>query len=183
MNVILEGKRIRLRQLVCNDAESIYQNARDREIGRYTHVPYPYRVETARDFIRLARRLERRGRAVVFGIEELETGKIIGIMNYFRIDRINRSAELGYWLGKKHWRKGFTLEALNLIIGWMFREQKLVRITARVWRPNIASARLLEKAGFRFEAGLRKGAFYRRRWLDILCYAILREEYAGQRKS
>ncbi len=177
MNLWLEGKWIVLRPVHRSDAPSICANARDREIGRYTHVPHPYRIQNAYDFIRGVRRWERRKQVVALGIEEKETGQVIGIINIFHIDRKNRHAEVGYWLGKKYWGRGIMSEALYLMLEYAFREMKLVRISAKVFHPNTASAMLLEKAGFKLEARLRKIAYHRRQWYDDLCYGILKEEF------
>jgi RimJ/RimL family protein N-acetyltransferase len=181
MNLRLEGKKIVLRPVHRSDAASIYANAKDREIGQFTHIPHPYRIQNAYDFIRGVRRWERRKQVVLLGIEAKETGQVIGIINIFHIDRKNRHAEVGYWLGKKYWGRGIMAEALNLMLEHAFRKMKLVRVSAKVFHPNIASARLLEKLGFKLEARLRKISFHRRQWYDDLCYGILKEEFKRRR--
>jgi len=177
MDLRLEGKLIVLRPVHRSDAGSICANAKDREIGRFTHVPHPYQIKNAYDFIKGVRRWERQKQVVLLGIENRETGEIVGIINLFHIDRKNRRAEVGYWLGKKHWGRGIMSEALHLMLDYAFREMKLVRVSAKVFHPNTASAMLLEKAGFKLEARLRKIAFHHRHWYDDLCYGILREEF------
>jgi RimJ/RimL family protein N-acetyltransferase len=177
MDIKIIGKEIILRLIHKSDAASIYRHARDKDIGRYTFIPYPYRIEDAYKFIRDTHKWRRKGTVLTFGIEHKETGEIIGMISLMHIDRINRNGEVGYWLGKKFWGKGFTLEAVQLICRHGFKKMKMVRIYARVLHPNIASARVLEKAGFRYEGRLRKTTFRYRRWLDDLRYGILKEEF------
>jgi len=98
---------------------------------------------------------------------------MIGLM---KIDYNNKNAEIGYWLGKKYWGRKIMKEALKLILNFGFKELKLVRIYARVMHPNIASANLLEKSGFKYEGRMRKTTFRKGKWLDDLRYSILREE-------
>ena len=176
MDIKLIGKKINLRFIHKSDAFSICNHARSKEISRYTFIPYPYRIEDAYKFIRDTHKWRRKGNILTFGIEHKESGEIIGMISLMRIDKINHSGEVGYWLGKKFWGKGFTLEAVQLICRYGFQKMKLVRIYARVLHPNIASARVLEKAGFQYEGRMRKTTFRHGKWFDDLRYGILKEE-------
>jgi len=93
------------------------------------------------------------------------------------IDYKNMNAEIGYWLGKEYWGKKIMKEAVFLILGFGFEQLKLVRIYARVMHPNIASAKLLEKQGFKYEGRLRKATLREDKWMDELRYSILRNEF------
>jgi RimJ/RimL family protein N-acetyltransferase len=115
--------------------------------------------------------------ACELGIELKETGQIIGVMSLMHIDPASKNAEAGYWLGKKYWGQGIAKEALKLILEFGFKKLELVRIYARVTHPNIASARLLERCGFKYEGRMRKSTFTNGKWMDDLMYAILKEEY------
>ena len=99
---------------------------------------------------------------------------MIGLMN---IDYNNKNAEIGYWLGKKYWRKGIMKEAIKLILNFGFKKLKLVRVYARIMHPNIFSAKLLEKSGFQCEGRTRKTTLRRGKWMDDLVYSILSNEF------
>ncbi|HPC11140.1 MAG TPA: alpha-amylase family glycosyl hydrolase, partial [candidate division Zixibacteria bacterium] len=60
-----------------------------------------------------------------------------------------------------------------------FRDLRLHRLTALVLAPNVGSARLLEKVGFRYEGTRRKDCRLRRRWYDVAVYGLLAREWAG----
>lgn len=105
------------------------------------------------------------------------TGQIIGMISLMNVSEKNRNAEIGYWLGKKYWGKGYATEAVSLILRYGFKELKLFRIWARVFHPNLTSIRLLEKVGFTLEGRLRNNIKKSGRWLDELCYGILKTEY------
>jgi RimJ/RimL family protein N-acetyltransferase len=177
MEIKIIGEKINLRTLHRSDAHSLYRHARNKEISRYTLIPHPYRIEHSYKFIRDTHKWRRQGSTISFGIEQKETGNIIGMISLMRLDKVNHSGEVGYWLGKKFWGKGFTLEAIHLVCRYGFRDLKLHRIHARVLHPNLASAKLLEKAGFRLEGRHRQTCFHHRRWLDDLFYALLKEEF------
>ena len=54
-------------------------------------------------------------------------------------------------MDKEHNTKGYTTEALQLVVDFAFRELKLHRIEAGAMLDNIASIRVLEKVGFKKE--------------------------------
>jgi len=177
MELKIKGQIINLRKLTKSDAFSIFQNAKDKKISRYTTLPYHYKLKHAQDFIKKTHQNQKRKTAYELGIELKETGKIIGMMSLMKINYDNRNAEVGYWLGKKYWGQGIAKEALKLILDLGFKKLKLSRIYARVMHPNIASAKLLESVGFKFEGRLRKATLKNKRWLDDLRYGLLKEEY------
>jgi RimJ/RimL family protein N-acetyltransferase len=177
MEIVLDGPRIRLRRIRRSDAESIQRYAKDKEISRYTFIPHPYRLENAYEFIKNTHKWFRKGSTISLGMEWKETGEIIGMISLMRINLRSRNAELGYWLAKKYWGQGITLEAVRLILKYGFKELKLVRIYARVFHPNTASTRVLKKAGFTQEGYFRKAEYHHRRWMDSFSFAILKEEF------
>jgi len=177
MELKIEGKQITLRKLKKSDAPSIYQNAKDFEIARYTTLPHPYRLKNAEDFIKMTHQKIRKKKAFELGIELKESKEIIGMMSLMDIDYDNKNAEIGYWLGKKYWGKGIMKEAIKLILNFGFKKLNLVRIYARVMHPNIASAKLLERSGFKYEGRMRKTTLRRGKWMDDLRYSILNSEF------
>ncbi|CAN5582178.1 N/A [soil metagenome] len=88
--------------------------------------------------------------------------------------RCNASVELGYWIAEPHWNHGYATEAVKALIPYLFETLEPVRIQAHCMAPNVASARVLEKAGMTFE-GLLRQAFCRRgvHW-DIKMYSVLK---------
>lgn len=166
-----------MRRFRRSDALSIYQNVKYKEISRYTNIPHPYTLENARSFIRRTHRGLKNGTAYELGVELKNTGQIIGGIGLLKIDRRSKNAEVGYWLSKKYWGQEIASEALKLILDFGFKKLKLMRFYARVMHPNIASMKLLEKAGFKYEGRMRKHIFKNGKWMDELRYAILREEH------
>lgn len=67
------------------------------------------------------------------------------------------AAELGYWLGRRHWGKGHMTRVVASYLDWAVPALGLLRVEANVLDANPASARVLEKNGFRQE-GVRRAA-------------------------
>jgi RimJ/RimL family protein N-acetyltransferase len=156
MPLLIEGRIINLRTLMISDAYSIYENARDREISKYTRLPYPYRLKHAYDFISLCQENYKKKAGYELGIELKKAGKIIGIISLIHVDNTRRTAGVGYWLGKQYWRRGITKEALTLILDYGFNTLKLARIYAKVLCSNLPSVILLQHAGFKYEGRIRR---------------------------
>ncbi|MBI5065892.1 GNAT family N-acetyltransferase [Candidatus Woesearchaeota archaeon] len=177
----LIGTRIILRTLKNSDAHSIYENAKDKIVGKYTSLPRPYRLKHAVELIknlhRSPQKTKKEKTSYDLGIELKETNKIIGMVALFKIDKTSKNAELGFWLGKKHWNKGITSEAVKLILDFGFKKLKFKKIYAKVMHPNIASIKVLEKFHFKKEGTFRKHIFKNGKWLDDLMFGLLKSEY------
>jgi ribosomal-protein-alanine N-acetyltransferase len=78
------------------------------------------------------------------------------------------SVEIGYWLIPRARGRGFGLRAVGLLARWAVTEAALARVEALVVPDNIASQRVLEKAGFRREGHLRSYLVFERQRADAL---------------
>jgi RimJ/RimL family protein N-acetyltransferase len=66
-----------------------------------------------------------------------------------------RSAEIGYTLAKSAWGNGYATEAVLALVEWLFADPRLTRISGQLHPDNVASAMVLERAGFLFEGHTR----------------------------
>ena len=89
----------------------------------------------------------------------------------------HKIAEIGYVISKDYWGKGLTTEVAKELVKFGFEEMDLVRVQARCDVENIASARVMEKAGMTFEGIIRKGIFVKGEHRDLKMYSILKEEF------
>jgi RimJ/RimL family protein N-acetyltransferase len=123
--------------------------ANDRRIAENTaRIPHPYRAADAEDFISSANL----GNEIQFLIT-LRSGTVIGSCGYGQVDR--HPPEIGYWLGVKHWGKGYATEAVRAMIDHVFDDTDAEAIQAAARVTNPASRRVLEKCGFQWTgAGL-----------------------------
>jgi ribosomal-protein-alanine N-acetyltransferase len=77
--------------------------------------------------------------------------------------------------------KGHCTEAVKIIVDYLFLTKEIVRIEAETNPENIASQKVLEKAGFTKEGLIRKSLFIKGEWKDSFLYSILREEWKEPR--
>jgi RimJ/RimL family protein N-acetyltransferase len=85
-----------------------------------------------------------------------------------------KNAELGYWLAEPYWGQGIITKAVKLIVEESFQTLSINRVFAVPYSNNIASHRVLEKAGFKLEARHQKKVIKNGEFFDELVYVILR---------
>jgi ribosomal-protein-alanine N-acetyltransferase len=152
--MILTDKDIQLRPFDDKDIEplaalcdnkKIWDNLRD-------FVPHPYAEKHAQEFIGKCRGEDPQ---VTFAIEyKGDFAGCIGLVKQTDIYKL--TAEVGYWIGEPYWGLGIATKSVNLIVDYGFNQLGLVRIFTGVFDINIASQRVLEKAGFKLEGIFEK---------------------------
>ncbi len=108
----------------------------------------------------------------VFAIEV--NGIACGSIGVFpQTDVHRKNAEMGYWLAEEYWGRGIMTEAVKRTIEYGFSAFDINRIFARPYASNLASQRVLEKAGMKLEARFEKSLFKNGQFVDELIFSIL----------
>ncbi|HIG98523.1 TPA: GNAT family N-acetyltransferase [Candidatus Woesearchaeota archaeon] len=171
--MILRAKAFSLRPFRKGDEISLRTNINSRNVSRYTlRIPFPYLARHARGWVKKNISLGSRRKADELNFAIDMKGEVVGGISLMHIEK--HKAEIGYWLGEKYWGRGIMTEVVKLVCGHAFGRLKLGRIYASVFRPNRASARVLEKAGFRLEGINRKNCLKNGRIYDGMLYAKTR---------
>jgi RimJ/RimL family protein N-acetyltransferase len=110
-----------------------------------------------------------------FAIEKTD-GTKIGFTLYFT-NQPSGHIEIGYALISSEKGKGYGTEALQILVDYLFLTKDVMRLQANTDVRNLASQRILEKAGFQKEGTVRKAGFVRGKWQDDYRFSILREEW------
>lgn len=154
-----------------NDVESLVHHANNRKVwlNMRDGFPHPYTPPDALDWIARAR-VARPVTSFAIVVASRAAG---GIGFELRSDIERFSAEVGYWLGEEFWGRGIATDALKAATAYALRTYKLNRIYALPFNDNLASIRVLEKAGYRREGLLRLSAFKNGRFLDQALYAFI----------
>lgn len=148
---ITTTERLILRPVGAPDAEAICALIDNYKIAvMLARVPYPYKIEDAHRFIAWAK--DQPEDETVFALCLQDKARtFIGVCSYEK--RQNDAPELGYWLGELYWGKGYMSEAVNAVIARAFTVAGHERLVSGCRLQNLASRRVLEKAGFE-HAGL-----------------------------
>lgn len=81
------------------------------------------------------------------------------------------TAVLGYCIARKYWGMGVTTHAVRKIVELGFQEMDIVRVEALIIQSNVASRRVLEKAGFLLEGTMYKYKLIKGKLRDCFLYA------------
>ncbi|MEM7243953.1 MAG: GNAT family N-acetyltransferase [Acidobacteriota bacterium] len=112
-------------------------------------IPHPYGLEQARSFLRY--RIATSGRhdvEVAFALRDADD-RLIGSVGLEGFETSGpNAAELGYWIGPRHWGQGLTGAAVPVVLRHAFETLALERVNARTLVGNQASRRILDRNGF-----------------------------------
>jgi RimJ/RimL family protein N-acetyltransferase len=165
-----------LRPFRSTDVAAVLALANDPDIARNTiNIPHPYEREAAEAWIGSQPAQWDRRKAVTFAVTDRESGQLLGAVGLILEDADHR-AELGYWIGRPYWGRGFATEAAGAVIAWGFPALDLHRIHATHFPRNPASGSVLRKLGMSYEGRLREHVRKGDEYLDLECYALLRSE-------
>ena len=164
----------RIRKWELSDAKELSTALSNRKIQDNLRdgLPYPYTEQDGADYI-----------SAMLSADENETfafaitvdNKVVGSIGVFRQENIHRqTAELGYYIAEEYWGKGIMTEAVKQICKYVFDKSDIVRIYAEPFAHNMASCRVLEKAGFQYEGTLRSNAIKNGKVIDMKMYSLLK---------
>jgi ribosomal-protein-alanine N-acetyltransferase len=168
---LLEGKNVNLRILEKEDVPLYAEWVNNPDFyGEYDYLDQRARTE-------IEKRLENpRPEDRKFVIQKKD-GTRVGIIEAEQRSAYGDLLEVGFTVVPSERRKGYCSEALMIMVDYLFLSRSVVRLQARTDARNLASQRVLEKAGFKKEGVLRKATFIRGDWRDLFVYGILREEW------
>lgn len=177
----IEGEKIYLKALEEADAESMLAlQLRNKDFfARYSSTRNEdfYTLEYQLEAIRKNAGQREKDERYSFGIFLKATDELIGSISLSEVLRGSlQSCFVGYALDKPQNGKGYTTEAVRLLVDFGFKELKLHRIEAGVMPHNLGSIRVLEKAGFQKEGIARKNVEINGKWEDHQVLAIINEE-------
>ncbi len=103
--------------------------------------------------------------------------RILGSIVYFRGVHYYDAVEIGYIVYRPEDRgKGYTSEAVKLFARYLLDSKKISRVQLQAEPGNIASCRVAEKCGFKFEGTARSAIMSQGKELDISVYSLIRDD-------
>jgi [ribosomal protein S5]-alanine N-acetyltransferase len=162
----------KLRQWEINDLQSLMKHANNWNVVKYMteKFPFPYNEAAGKAYIDYAKTVNN---ATIFAIDV--NGRAVGSIGVFlQEDVMRKNAELGYWLGEEYWGQGIITSVIKDVVIFAFANYDIDRVFARPFGINLASQRVLEKAGFTLEGEFETILFKNGEYFDELVYAIRR---------
>ncbi|HEX7024289.1 MAG TPA: GNAT family protein [Gemmatimonadales bacterium] len=170
-----------MRQIRPGDAPALFAVFSDAEVMRYTDT-LPLRTPAeAEAIVQQIDAWYTAGAGIRWAMTLKGNDIFLGSCGFHHFDATSRRAEVGYELGRAHWRQGITSEAVAALLDFGFHRLDLHRIEAVVNGDNEPSKSLLRKLGFRYEGCLRQRFWFNGEYRDEHYFGLLREEYVRTR--
>jgi RimJ/RimL family protein N-acetyltransferase len=173
----LETARLTIRPLARGDIARFTAYRNDPDVARYQDWELPYTRDLAHA---LVDELEPDGRPRAGEWVQLaivDAGDhVVGDLAVW-LDSSAQLAMIGYTLSTDHQGKGYATEAVTAIVRWLLTVKKVHRVAATIDPANLASARVLERTGFRYIGTARSAALVRGNWEDDARFELLLDDW------
>lgn len=149
----IETERLVLRPMQQNDIVRVVEMIDDFDIARMTsNIPHPYSLSAAEDFY--ARQRQETDERLEYTLQiESHAGDLIGAVG--ADFRGGPFPEIGYWIGREHWGRGYATEAATAMRDWARHVFGCRAIMAGHFADNDASGRVLIKCDFLYTGEVR----------------------------
>lgn len=136
-------------------------------------VPNPYTIDTARQWVDENIQFYNKNFNHLNLVIRANNGDLIGGIGKKLVTGSNfaHSCEIGYWLARPFWGKGIMTATVKAYTTHLLEKERFVRVTALPFSSNYASARILDKCGYKLEGILNKFVAKNKAYLDCKLYA------------
>ena len=166
----IETRRLLLRQFTPNDADELYHIYSHLDLFQYMSIEKPLLRDQTRLLIYEFIENWQQHNFGVWAVVDKKHKKIIGHCGFKFLEN-TREVQMGYLLLKSYWGRGLGTEAAEAALKYGFEVAKLKRIVAIAKPENVASRRVMEKVGMKYE----KNAYYYNN--NVVYYGLTLEAY------
>ena len=104
-------------------------------------------------------------------------GIFCGSIGTQKLDRLNRSIEIGYWLAKDYEGRGIMTDSCRLLVDYLLTEMDLNRVEIRCAVHNVRSNAVPKRLGFTLDATLREALWLGGHFHDLHIWSLLQREW------
>lgn len=145
---LIQTTRLLLKPFSLVDADDVFAYASNPNVARFTSWVTHRTVADSEDFIRMV--LGRGQEEHTWAIRVRPDPRAVGAIE-FSLES-ETEAEFHYVLAEEHWNRGLMTEAARAVLDWGCKRYPTLRhIRTRAFAENLASQRVMEKCGLRFE--------------------------------
>ena len=179
---VLETERLVLRRIAQENAYDMFAYASLSDVTRYLLWSPHINIDETRGYIEFLQQRYRRGEYGDWGLNCKADGRFIGTVGFADLMFAHNKGELGYVLNPEYQGKGYMREALGAVMELAFMTLDLHRLELRIMEGNVASERLAEASGFRYEGTSRESLLVQEVYRTIRHYGLLKSDYLSARQ-
>ena len=174
---VLTSERLILRQIVESDLHEVFELRSNPETIKYIPRSEAQNLQYAMDHIQHVNEGVKKNKSINWAITLKGDDKLIGLIDFVRIQPKNFRAEVGYVLHADYRGKGIMSEALRTVLTYGFDDLNFNSTIAVIDPSNVSSEKLLLRQGFCKEAHLKENVYFDGRFLDTVIYSLLKRNY------
>jgi len=178
--VITIDQNLRLELTAERHAEGLFQALNSSRGQLSEFLPWVPNMQSVDDFINYIKNcqlLYQQGMEVSFVI--LFNEQSVGRIGLHYLNLFNENAAIGYWLTESAQDKGVMIRSCRALINYGFKELGLHRIEIKAATTNLKSQAIPKKLGFQLEGVLRQAEKVNGKFLDLVLYSLINEEWEG----
>jgi [ribosomal protein S5]-alanine N-acetyltransferase len=173
----LDTRRLRLIEINESHTQRYFEIMSLDKVTRYYGMESLEKIEQAQDIITSFKNGYESKRSMRWGIVLKIDNTFIGTVGLNNLQQRNKKAEIGFEIHPDFWENGYTSEAAEAVIRFVFEELQLYRLGAITFIENEASQRLLNKLGFKEEGILRANIHQKGVSHDTYMFSLLQQEW------
>ena len=169
-------ERLLLRPMVAADSPNLSARRSDPQVAQYQNWVTPYPLEAAQTMLAELETMDGPEDQEWYMVGVELDGTLIGDLAV-HLSFGARSAEIGYTFDTAFWGHGYASEATEALVGYLFEDVGVSRVSAMLHPENLASAMLLERLGFDFEGHTKLSFWIGDENSDDWIYGLTREQW------
>jgi len=175
----LHTVRLVLREFAVEDALDVQRLVGEWEVARtLAVVPHPYEDGMAEEWIASHRHAYEAEERLTWAVVLREEDTLVGTIT-LHLNARDDNAELGYWIGRPYWGRGYATEGAREVVRYGFEGLRLHRIHSEHLGSNPASGRVMQKIGMSQEGVMREQYKKWGRYEDRVAYGLLADDWRG----
>jgi len=169
----LETERLLLKQIGPEHAPALFEMRSNPEVMQYIDRPLAQTVNDAMALIQIIMDMQGKNEGITWGIFTKDASPLRGTIGFWRIEKQNYRAEIGYMIHPSLQGKGLMQEAIAAVLQHGFNTMKLHSVEANIKPNNTASKKLLERNGFVQEGYFRENYYFNGVFSDSAIFSLL----------
>lgn len=172
------SERLVFRKMIRTDRQAIFSYCSDPDTARLMMWNRHESLQDTDGFLDAVFDDYLKGKPTSWGLALKENpSRMIGSIGYHNFDPKHQRIEIGYVIAPEFWGKGLMTEALRALTDYTFEHIPVVRIQIQCVTDNLASAKVMEKAGYRYEGTFEQYLYFKKRFWDAKQYVLLKRDW------
>jgi len=169
----LNGQRIDFEPVTMKIVEALHEYASNEDVSKFIGWPLMHVISDSEAYVKKLIENEKNKTHQYASVVLKENNQHIGTMMLFNFNDEAKHAEIGFVIHQDYWNKGYTTEAVNLILDYVKEHTDLHKVCARVVSANKGSSKVLFNSGFLLEGQLRDQFYINEMYYDCLHYGLI----------